>query len=424
MKVLLINTSERGGGAAVACNRLMRALNKLDGVEANMLVRDRSTLDSHVLSVNTSFYNCLLNYGRFCLERLKIFLCNGFSRKTLFAVSTATTGVNISARPEVKEADLIHLHWINQGMLSLKGIQELLKLGKPIVWTMHDMWVFTGICHYAGTCENFKKNCGQCIFLSSKFTKDLSMHIFQRKQRLDYSAIHFIACSEWLKGIAGDSKLLGDGQVISIPNPIDSIAFAPVSKEQARVRFNLPIDKKLILFGAAKIADSRKGLYYFCEAMKMFMAHYPGLCKDVELLFLGGKGEDYLQKFEMKVHNIGYLSKQEDIVTLYNVADVFVIPSLEDNLPNTIMEALACGTPVVGFRTGGIPEMVTHLENGYIADYKNSTDLMRGIYWVLFEADYKIVSQKARQKVVENYTEEIIAQKYYNLYNQLLNAEE
>lgn len=424
MKVLLVNTSERRGGAAVACNRLMKALNKLDGVEANMLVRDRDTADPHVFSVNTSCYNRLLNYGRFCWERLKIFLCNGFSRKTLFAVSTAATGINISTHQKLQEADIIHLHWINQGMLSLKGIRELLKSGKPIVWTMHDMWVFTGICHYAGMCENFKKNCGQCIFLNSKSAKDLSMHIFQRKQRLDYSAIHFVACSEWLKGIAGDSKLLGDGHVMSIPNPIDSIAFAPVSKEQARVRFNLPIDKKLILFGAVKIADSRKGFNYFCEAIKMFITHYPALCKNVELLFLGDKGEDDLQEFEMVVHNIGYLSKQEDIVALYNVADVFVIPSLEDNLPNTIMEALACGTPVVGFRTGGIPEMVTHLENGYIADYKNSSDLMRGIYWTLFEADYEAVSQKARQKVLENYTEEVIVQKYYSLYNQLLNAKE
>ena len=138
MKVVLLNTSELTGGAAVAANRLMKALRK-SGVEASMLVRDRKTDDPHVVSIDDSRMKRRLNFLRFVWERLVILICNLFSRKNLFQVSIANTGTDLSKHPLVQEADVIHLHWINQGFLSLADIRKLINTGKPIVWTLHDL---------------------------------------------------------------------------------------------------------------------------------------------------------------------------------------------------------------------------------------------------------------------------------------------
>ena len=163
MKVLILNTSERTGGAAVAANRLMHALCK-QGVEAKMLVRDKLSDDERVISVNQSWFQRRLNFLRFVWERLVIFLCNKLNRKDLFRVSIANTGVNVAAHPLVKEADVIHLHWINQGFLSLKGLRQLIATGKPIVWTMHDLWPATAICHSPGDCASYQTASAHCAF--------------------------------------------------------------------------------------------------------------------------------------------------------------------------------------------------------------------------------------------------------------------
>lgn len=185
MKIVILNTSERTGGAAVAAGRLGKALGQA-GIQVEKLVRDDSWL----------------NRFRFYWERLIIFLCNHLNRKNLFAVSIANTGMDLSGHPLVKDADIIHLHWINQGFLSLKDIEELVKLNKPIVWTMHDMWPCTGICHHARDCEKFQMICESCFFLKSK-GKDLSTSVFDKKLSLYKEAnITFVGCSRWLSGKA------------------------------------------------------------------------------------------------------------------------------------------------------------------------------------------------------------------------------
>ena len=164
MKVVILNTSEHTGGAAVAANRLLKALRK-QGVEATMLVRDKSSQDPNVHSINRTWFQQKVNLLRFLWERLVIFLCNRFSRSTLFQVSIANTGTDLSQHPLVQAADVIHLHWINQGFLSLHDLQKLVALDKPIVWTMHDMWPCTGICHHARDCEQFQQQCEGCFYL-------------------------------------------------------------------------------------------------------------------------------------------------------------------------------------------------------------------------------------------------------------------
>ena len=177
MNVVILNTAELTGGAAVAANRLMKALNR-SGANVSMLVRDQKSRDPRVVSINNSNLREKFNFMRFVWERLVIFLSNHLRRKPLFQVSIANTGTDLSSHPLVQNADVIHLHWINQGFLSLDDIKKLIRIGKPVVWTMHDMWPCTAICHYSFGCERFKKECGKCPFLSSSDKKDLSYHVF------------------------------------------------------------------------------------------------------------------------------------------------------------------------------------------------------------------------------------------------------
>ena len=413
MKILILNTSERVGGAAVAANRLMRALNKTEH-EARMLVRDKQTGDGRVFSLNTNWGHRRINCFRFAWERLMILIHNRFNRKTLFALSLANTGINISKHPLVKEADIIHLHWINQGFLSLKNIRQLAKLKKPIVWTMHDMWPCTAICHYAGVCNHYRQQCRECFFLPHSSKEGMSAKVFRKKQKYYQRAnITFVTCSEWLNKCATSSTLLTEKQVVTIHNSIDISLFAPSDKISSRKKLGLPIDKKLILFSAANLNDGRKGFNYLAEAVQLLDV------SNVELVLLGDI-KTPLPELPLKVNYIGFASCEADMAMVYNTIDVYVTPSLEDNLPNTIMEAMACGTPCVGFNTGGIPEMIDHKINGYVAAYKSADDLATGIQWVLSEADYMSLSAKAVEKVRSYYSEWIIAGQYVDLYTTIL----
>lgn len=416
MKVLILNTSERTGGAAVAANRLMNALCK-QGVEANMLVRDKQSEDERVISVNQSWFQRRLNFLRFVWERLAIFLCNKLNRKDLFRVSIANTGVNLAAHPLVKEADVIHLHWINQGFLSLKGLRQLIATGKPIVWTLHDMWPATAICHYPGDCTKYLTACSHCALSVPHPLWDLAVSTFRQKGRVALNSITFVGCSQWIAQKAKQGKWLQSASFTSIPNPIDVSIFKPVERVVARRHFHLAEDRLFVLFAAAKLSEIRKGATYFVEACQEL---YPIYGDRMEVLLMGNSADELEQRVPFKVNTLGYLSDAQEMALVYNCADLFAIPSLEDNLPNTIMEAMACGTPCVGFQTGGIPEMIDHVQNGYVAHYQDAKDLAKGIQWVINHPDPEALRQACVEKVRTHYAEAVVAQQYITLYEQLL----
>ncbi|GHV32271.1 hypothetical protein FACS1894177_08170 [Bacteroidia bacterium] len=209
MNILIINTSERTGGAAVAANRLMKALRK-EGHDAKMLVLDKQTDDLNVLTLNTSRWKKQISFIRKAYERWVIFVYKRFSRKNLWSVSIANTGTDISRHPLVKEADIVHLHWINQGFLSLPDIKKLVNSGKPIVWTLHDLWPCTGICHYPGNCVKYETGCKHCEMLSGYFPMDLSQQVFIKKQKANLHLITYVGCSRWIAEKAKQSALLKD----------------------------------------------------------------------------------------------------------------------------------------------------------------------------------------------------------------------
>ena len=410
MRVLIVNTSERTGGAAVAASRLMKALNN-NGVKAKMLVRDKESDSLTVVGLPKS----PMLHWHFLWERLVIFCRLHFSRKHLFEIDIANTGSDITKLREFQEADVIHLHWINQGMLSLNGICKILRSGKPVVWTMHDIWPATGICHLTLGCHYFVNRCANCKYLpGGGGSNDLASRIWQKKQQMQVDEnIYYVACSRWLESEAKTSALLKGQKITSIPNPIDTHIYKKGNKEEARQRLGLPLDKKLILFASQRVTNENKGMSYLIEACRQ-------LSDQCEVVILGGHAEEVVEQLPMKAYPLGYVNEEQRIVDVYNAADVFVLPSLSENLPNTIMEAMACGVPCVAFKVGGIPEEIDHLKNGYVAAYRDAEDLAKGIAWVLEEADYKSLSQQAVHKVMQCYSQQSVSVKYLEVYQQAM----
>ena len=408
MRVLIVNTSERTGGAAVAANRLMIALNN-NGVKAKMLVRDK---ESDALTVVGLPKSPMLRW-HFLWERFVVFFRCHFSLKHLFEIDLANTGSDITKLREFQEADIIHLHWINQGMLSLKGIRKILQSGKPVVWTMHDIWPATAVCHLTLDCRQFVNKCSRCRLLPTGST--LADQIWKKKQwMLADASIYYVACSRWLESEAKASALLKGHKVTSIPNPIDTHIYNRCNKQEARQRLGLPADKRLILFVSQRVTNRNKGMDYLVEACRQLDV------PDAGLVILGGHAEEVVGQLPFESYPLGYVNDEHRIIDVYNAADVFVLPSLSENLPNTIMEAMACGVPCVAFRVGGIPEEIDHRQNGYVAEYRNAEDLARGIRWILTEADYDELSKNAVHKVAQNYSQQSVALKYLDVYQQAM----
>ena len=417
MKVLIVNTSEKTGGAALAAKRLMEALNN-NGVKAKMLVRDKETEQITVVPLPSK----LMQQWHFLWDRFKIYCHLWFSKNHLFDIDTASSGADITKLPEFKEAEIIHLHWVNQGMLSLKGIKKILDSGKPVVWTMHDLWPATAICHYPERCERFKSHCRECGMLhKGGCLGDLAARVWKRKKAMLASrSISFVACSRWLCSEARRSALLKEQRIVSIPNPIDTRIFHPIDKVEARKQLQLPEDKQIILFVSQKVTDPRKGMDYLIESLNRLLADDPSLRERAVVAILGGQAEEIAERLPMEAYPLGYVSETKRIVAIYSAVDLFVTPSLSDNLPNTIMEAMACGVPCVGFKVGGIPEMIDHLKNGYVASYCDAADFANGIRWVLAGADWNELSAACLRKVHTCYSLTSVSLRYTELYSQAL----
>lgn len=409
MKTLIISSSDSGGGAAIAAKRLLKAVRR-EGVDATMAVQHRLSDNSDVFVVGSG----LRNRYSFYSERAEIFLYNRCSKQNLFDISTSSRGISITSLPQFKEADVIHLHWINQGMLSLNEIEKIVGSGKKIVWTMHDMWPFTGICHHAAGCTLYERGCGECKYLKHPHTKDLSDSIFRKKLK-SYSngEITFVACSRWLRDLAKKSPLTNNHWIISIPNPIDTKTYHPLKRNKIRERMNLPKDKKIALFVAVKASDPRKGRDYMIKASELLTERGE---RDLLFLIVGTDGESVAANLAVPALAVGYVAP-EKMIEFYSAADLYVTPSLQENLPNSIMEAMACGTPVVGFRVGGIPEMIEHRETGYLANERDVQDFAYGIEWVLNNTYREQLRDNSRAKVLKNYRESKVAKQYIELYN-------
>jgi glycosyltransferase involved in cell wall biosynthesis len=291
-------------------------------------------------------------------------------------------GTDVSGNKLIKSADIIYLHWVQGGFLNLSGYRQLAKLGKPVIVFMHDMWTITGGCHHSFTCEKYMTHCADCPMFRKKGIIDWVRLEFRRKLRLFSGSdnFYFVSPSKWLHDCAKKSFLTKDKPVFHIPNIVDGNLFKPVGKMFARRILNLDENETIIAFGAFAISSAYKGWQELIKAINII--HNSKSIKDLTVLIFGASYDKKIaETVPFKTRFMGFLKDEYSTVLVYNAIDVFVTPSLADNFPTTVLECQSCGTPVVGFEIGGIPEIIKHKENGYLAKYKDAEDLANGIIY-------------------------------------------
>jgi len=419
LKIVHLNTYEGNGGAGRACLRLSDALNA-SGVDSSVMVYYQFKESSKAIAFSTTPFQKARAVFNILSER---YLAKGLVKALKTPFSLQWFGSSVIDHPALKEADLIHLHWINHGFLRPKDLAALEELDKPIVWTFHDSNAFTGGCHVRYSCENFHKQCGFCPLLKISGKNDVS-HLNWMSKKKGYSNLgfHIVAPSKWMAKSIKFSSLMGAREVSVIPNTIETGIFKPYVKSEAKKMLKISPDKFVLMSGFMPSKnDKHKGTSYLIDALKD-LAGRPGIVKEnIELLIFGNKDQAEMPEFPFKTTFLGTINDDVQLAKSYSAADAFITASLEDNLPNTVMESLACATPVVAFKTGGIPDMVEHLVNGYLADYESSEDLATGMEWLYHEENASDIQKEARLTILTHFSEEVIAEKHILLYQSLIN---
>ena len=417
MKVLFVNINDSSGGAARAAMRIMCGVQR-SGVEAQMFVKNKYTQAKDVISIRQYIpSNLIYKCADWIVQKIKNqwqhMKWNPYQRTKQDAYLSDLRSTSIHGALQKLDYEIVHLHWINMRFLNIK---ELAKIKKPIVWTLHDSWPFTGICHVPYECKNYETHCSACPVLGSGKEKDLAYEVFEKKLAAYKDLnLHVVTPSRWLGDRARRSTLFGQYPVSIIPNCIDTDLFMPFGKQEARQALGLDSMKTYLLFGAMHaIEDGNKGFAYLKDALK----HMSGT--NIELMVYGTNDDMERYGLPIPVRSLGYISNDKMMVLVYNAADVCVVPSLSENLSNTIMESLSCGTPVVAFNIGGNGDMVDHKQNGYLARERDRADLAKGIEWCINNNNDSAIGRAAREKVLQNFTIEIVAEQYKKLYESLV----
>jgi glycosyltransferase involved in cell wall biosynthesis len=318
---------------------------------------------------------------------------------------------------EVASADILHFHWI-AGFVDYHRLPRI-AAGRPIVWTLHDMNPFTGGCHYAETCERYKDSCGMCPILGSQNVRDDSFRTLEIKRNgIQQTNIYVVAPSQWMIDCAKESSCFKDKQCSTIKPGLNLNVFMPRRSQDLRNRIGLSGNKKLVLFGAATIENPRKGYRFLREALTIIAKQYQQ--DDIILGTFGKVPDGFDFGISYRVVKFGLVADTAALVSIYSAADVYVLPTLSDNLPNTLIEALACGIPLVSFKSGGVPEIIRHKETGWCAAPGNSKDLAEGIHWVISESGpWEQVSKRCRDSACTQYNQEYSAQAYGDIYDSL-----
>lgn len=320
-------------------------------------------------------------------------------------------GTNLSKMADVQNADFIYIHWTLGGFLNFRSFEQIAEIGKPVIFFMHDMWSITGGCHHSFTCEKYTSHCHNCQMFPYEKERDRSYKEFEKKIGLytRFNNLSFVCPSKWLYDCAIKSRLTHDKPVYYIPNVIDQIFFKSFDKKTAKEILNIESSEKVIAFGAVSIDSPYKGWLYLKEALNLLQQDESFKDNVTVLIFGRGFNKSLADSIPFKIKFMGFLRDEYSIKLSYNAADVFVAPSLADNLPTTVLESLSCGTPVVGFNVGGIPDMIRNKENGYLAKYKDAYDLCTGIKFCL--------QNKLKGFTLPDFAEELILKKHMDLQN-------
>ena len=437
MKVLFVNTNDISGGAARAAMRIMRGVQQ-SGVETQMFVKYKYSKSSDVIPLSTyaPSSNRLFDIFKWVIQKFEnryhMFKWHPYKHTKQNVFMSDLRHTDIHGALQKLDYDIVHLHWINNRFLD---IRELAKIHKPIVWTLHDSWPFCGVCHYFIDCERYQTHCGACPMLGSKKEQDLAYEIFEKKleayKDLD---LHIVTPSHWLGDCAKKSALLGRFPVHMIPNCLDTDLFRPlltaeiltiaehqqnevVSRVLREATQEKRIAKPLILFGAMNAANDRiKGFASLLSALQILDA------QDVKahLVVFGANAQELPMKFQnIDVTFVGYIHDSSILTTLYNIANVMVVPSYSEVFGQTASEAMSCGIPVVAFRCTGIQDVVED-GCGYLAEPYSSEDLAKGIKYCVENNTNNVLGDAARESAVRRFAIDVVSEQYITLYKSLV----
>ncbi|RUT05569.1 glycosyl transferase [Dulcicalothrix desertica PCC 7102] len=416
MKVIQLSTSDILGGASRSAYRLHEGLQQI-GIDSRMLVQSKSSDNRAVMAPSRNLEQSISKL-RVGIDVLPLNIYQKYRQRKAPIFSLQWLPDKIPQKVANFQADIINLHWVSTAYIRA---ETLAKFKQPLVWTLHDMWAFTGGCHYSGECNNYTASCGSCPQLGSNTKWDLSHWVWQRKAKAWKNLNLTIATpSSWLAKCASASSLFQGLRIEQIPYGLNTKNYRPINKKLAREILCLPQNKQLVLFGSLNAtSDKRKGFHLLQTTLQELSQ--AGWHNKLELVIFGATQPENPPNFGFRANYLGTLTDDLSLTLLYSAADVFVLPSLEDNLPNTVLEAIACGTPCVAFNIGGMPDMIEHYKNGYLAQPFKITDLASGVAWVLEnEERYQKLQERARQKTEQEFSLELQAHRYSSLYNDVL----
>ena len=413
MKVVHLSTYTAQGGAGIATLRIHKRLLE-KGIDSHLLVfKPSGSLAPGVTEVKKGFLyrvkeSFFYRFDKYFFRSkvrpgAQLFSFNYFRR------------ISIKRHPLIRQADIVCVYWVGANFLTPKQIGEI---DKPIVWRLSDKWPFTGGCHYSGDCKRYEDHCGSCPQLEISKKKDFTWFQWKRKNKAWRNTnITVVAPSSWIADAARRSSLFRNRPVVRVGTGVDDNIFKPISKEEAREALNIPGNSKVILFGANNALESTyKGGVFFRKMIGQLAE------KDFIFLIFGSDKSQQPDDIYKKVKFLGVLREEKELQQAYSAADIFICPSTEDNLPNTVLESMACGTPCIAFRnSGGVVDAIDHKENGYLAEFKNVDDLVNGIVWISEANRDGKISERAREKIINEFTLEKQVNSLIALYKSIVN---
>ncbi|MEH2229724.1 MAG: glycosyltransferase family 4 protein [Nostoc sp.] len=413
MKILHISTHDINGGAARAAYRLHTGLQDI-GLQSQMLVQEKYSNDKTVIAPKIRLFQGIAK-AKLTVESLPLKL---YRQKKNTPFFTQWLPDRVIPKFAQINPDIINLHWISGGFMQ---IETFAKLKRPLVWTLHDMWGFTGGCHVTGECDRYKISCGACPQLNSGNEWDLSRWVWQRKVKAWKNLnLTLVSPSSWLAQCARSSSLFQNLRIEVIPHGLDTQKYRPINQHFAREALNLPQAKKLILFGAIEAtSDRNKGFHLLQPALQELSKS--GWKDDLEVVIFGASQPENPPDLGFKTHYLGHLHDAISLATVYSAADVMLVPSLQESFGQTASESFACGTPVVAFNATGLKDIVDHQQNGYLAKPYEVEDFAKGITWVLEnEQRLQKLSFYAHEKAEQEFTLELQARRYSALFEEIL----
>ncbi len=415
MRILHLSTYDTKGGGARSTYRLHQGLLEL-GVDSKLFVNHKSSKIPSV--INYKWPSSRI--GRFKRGRRETSIKEAYKayKSTIpkgFEPFTSDKSANLNLIEQLPDFDLVNMHWVAT-FIDFKDIFSKIK-DKPLVWRLSDMNPITGGCHYDDGCGKFVHGCHTCPQLGGVKKNDLSLEIWNRKKevisKVERNSLHFVAQSNWMADQIKSSEIFGRFNVNVIPNGLDTTTFQPRDKLFSREIFGVPKDKKVLLFVSDVVTNRRKGFQLLVDALN-------NLKTDDEVVICAVGNVDVQQLNYPNLIQLGNIGDDRLLSMVYSMADLFVIPSLQDNLPNTVIESLSCGTPVIGFPIGGILDMINDGENGLLTEEVSSASLQATIEKFL-NSPSDFDGDKIRQSAVNKYDRLIQAKAMLNLYKRLLN---